>query len=184
MAIVECFMLISTDKTKRGLRRYRSGDKDKCPGPMGYHNAIAQIEDGLFIPNERGYLEEESVSGHINDQRWPTKCVCGYVFAPEDEWQIFIDHWYMTPSGEKVTLSDAPPGAMWFANWFLPHWQGPDGHCLCVMLPDGGEWCIDGPSNNGPGWTRTGVPPNVTVAPSILTDKYHGMLENGKLRSV
>ena len=48
-----------------------------------------------------------------------------------------------------------------------------------------GEWCVDGPANNGPGWDRTGdptaVPPTVTATPSIQCRSYHGWLRDGKL---
>jgi hypothetical protein len=64
-----------------------------------------------------------------------------------------------------------------------PHYRGPDGRTLIVRLPDRRDWIIDGPSSNGNGWTRTGLPEDGTldVNPSILTPEYHGFLRNGAL---
>jgi hypothetical protein len=50
---------------------------------------------------------------------------------------------------------------------------------LVAVLPSCELWDIDGPSSNGPGWSRSGEPPAVTVSPSILTPRYHGFLRNG-----
>jgi hypothetical protein len=54
---------------------------------------------------------------------------------------------------------------------------------LTVMLPDGGVWCVDARASTpgAGGWDVTGTPPNITVRPSILTDRYHGWLTDGVL---
>ncbi len=73
---------------------------------------------------------------------------------------------------------------MWDAWWLKGASRfkiRPDGMCLIVRTP-GGDWMIDGPSNNGNGWERTGEVPNITVSPSIdCQKKYHSYLKNGVL---
>lgn len=104
-------------------------------------------------------------------------------------------------AGEETTLYDAPPGAMWFADWLLPFEKpGSDGHVLVVRLPNGREWVVDGRCSNctmpkdnvHKCWVRHGTPPLVTVdknghtcaagAGSILSGDWHGFLQNGELR--
>ena len=85
-------------------------------------------------------------------------------------------------SGEVV--KSAPVGSMWNADWYKDSGlkPGPDGMWLIIKTP-GGDWFVDGPSNNGNGWTREGAAPNITARPSILTanNQYHGWLTNGQL---
>lgn len=50
---------------------------------------------------------------------------------------------------------------------------------LCVMTPNGVEWCIDAWSSNGIGWKVTGTPPKITCHPSIQVSGYHGFLRDG-----
>lgn len=50
---------------------------------------------------------------------------------------------------------------------------------ICVLCPNGAEWCVDAKSSNGEGWTVTGQPPTITAAPSILVPGYHGFLQGG-----
>jgi hypothetical protein len=50
---------------------------------------------------------------------------------------------------------------------------------ICVLCPNGREWCVDAVSSNGDGWTVTGEPPKITCAPSILVPGYHGYLRDG-----
>lgn len=193
---IKCFMIEPTNRSRRWLRRYSTAEAD-CPAAPGrkYHNAMAQIEDGAchLIDDERPHFaaDDEATAKDTwprDDARWPTHCACGYEFQPGDHWQVFWHAIYRRPdTGDEMTLYDCPPGAMWEAFW-MPYSKGPDGKCLAVALPpDGGNhsWCIDGPSyqdgKEGPGWTRTGTPPNLTVSPSILTPRYHGWLRNGEL---
>lgn len=126
----------------------------------------------------------EDVAPPHDDPRWPAKCdQCGAPFPEFATWQVFQELIYRrADSGQEMTLRDAPPGAMWDAGWY---WEkGPDGKSLCVCLPPGGGldyWHVDGPAKGGGRWTRTGVPPNVTANPSILTPRYHGWLRDGRL---
>jgi hypothetical protein len=183
---IQCFMIESTDRARCSLRRYVSSDKAKCSGPFGYHNAHTPIGDRVLDPAAlpRVFsLADKSQPLH-NDSQWPSKCEhCDYIFAADDEWQLFYDVLYArVDNGAEMTLRTAPPGAMWDADW-LPE-KGPDGRSLVVKLPPGGmidEWHVDGPSNNGPGWTRSGEAPRITANPSILTPHYHGWLRDGVL---
>lgn len=54
---------------------------------------------------------------------------------------------YLLPTGEHVSLSEAPVGAMWDATWYMPEWKGDDGIALIVKTP-GGTWFVDGPAKN------------------------------------
>lgn len=186
-----CFLIVATDRCKRELRRFTWSAEQPCPLHEGSgHDAMVPIEDGPVLLSPEGYqLSEEAPRA---DPRWPTACACGYVFQERDQWQLFSQRIYVREdTGQEYTLkfrgpNAAPVGAMWDAPWNVERgekWTGPDGRCLMVRLPpDGHDWCIDGPSSgDGPGWTRTGVPPMITVTPSILTPKYHGFLRDGVL---
>lgn len=100
------------------------------------------------------------------------------------------------------------PGAMWFAKRddpndsfsFIPtkEFLASTRNPLWVMLPgprwtwkdDNGEeqvhnnieyFCLDQrASDTDSGWTYTGVPPNITLSPSInCVGRYHGFIQNG-----
>jgi hypothetical protein len=85
-------------------------------------------------------------------------------------------------TGELHILGAAPVGAMWYASWLvgLEKYDRGSGEVLVVRTP-GGDWVVDGPSNTGGHWTRTGVPPEVTASPSIICGDYHGFLVKGFL---
>jgi hypothetical protein len=104
-----------------------------------------------------------------------------------------------TDTGEEMTWSDAPIGAMMYADWMEgSDCIGPDGKSLIVKTP-GGEWYIDSRASNCTKkddnihkcWVRHGVPPMITVdkngntcaagAGSIMIGNYHGFLINGEL---
>lgn len=186
---IRCFLVTESGRTKRSLRRYQSSDQDKCGASgYGYHNAHAPIEDGQQQPGT--YIESTRASEYEGDPRWPTHCACGYEFQPKDERQVFTESIYRRDdTGEEWTTRTLPPGAMYDAWWYRGGVEregkaGPDGLNLVVCLPPGGGndyWYIDGPANNGPGWTRSGTVPNVTANPSILTPRYHGWLRDGVL---
>jgi hypothetical protein len=72
-------------------------------------------------------------------------------------------------------LSDA-----YIAKWKEGKYRLP----LIVRLPDGTDFCVDGPCyNKGKrygGWAVSGNPPNITLAPSInIVGYYHGWIQNG-----
>lgn len=175
-------------KWRQALRRFTSRERDICPEPHGYHTA--QVPIGHVTMKDALSQPPSLVTDEMKlDPRWPTHCACGYVFQEEDTWQIFQNQIYAEDNGKEHILREAPPGAMWDATW-LPY-KGPDGKSLAVQTP-AGTWQVDGPSYNrgkkGPGWTRTGTAPNITVKPSIgMTGNridrwaFHAFLTNGKL---
>jgi len=206
MPDVPCFLITKTDRVRRKLRRYFSAPDWKqqiCPIHGSMHNASAIVD---VVP------DTDQASGDSwphDDPRWPKVCDCGqYNFTEQDHWQLFIEHLFRRDTGEEHTLREAPPGAMWYADWMIEGvdqskhgnlYRGPDGHCLMVRCPDGHDWCVDSrcsnctlPNDNiHKCWVRHGTPPNITVdkngvtcaagAGSILTPKWHGFLTSGVL---
>ena len=181
---IRCFFLEPTGFARRFLRRYVPAAADRpCPLVYGYHDADVLID----------VVASGAVSGDLHphdDPRWPSRCACGHAFEPGDEWQLFHrDLYARRDTGEQTTLSEAPHGAMWYADWFSDY-KGPDGHTLVVKTP-GGDWIVDmPPGGKGRPWTRTGAPPDVTATPSIAIGrdppgdgpwKYHGWLRDGYL---
>jgi hypothetical protein len=195
---IKCFFLEPTEKFSRSLRRYTYSDANKCPGSTYGHDASVKIEDGESCDKHR------SGDHHPHDDpRWPTKCEkCDYVFAAEDTWQLFCSTLYVRKdTGELTTLRDAPPGAMWDAEWLhdiYPDRLGDDGKYLIVKTP-GGDWAVDSRASNCTRpddkehrcWCRHGVAPDIHVdkdgntcaagAGSIICGSYHGFLRHGHL---
>ncbi len=186
---VQCFMLTPTEQLQESLRRYvpSTKAKAKCTSPHGYHDASVVIGVTPNTDLGKDLVGDSKDDVSHTDPRWPTACICGYVFVEDDNWQHNRERLHKRgDAGEMVTLRGAPVGAMWYADWW-PGSKGPDGRCLVVMTP-AGEWMVDGPSRtDGKGWTRTGIPPNVTASPSIGLGKegggwrYHGWLRGGRL---
>lgn len=50
---------------------------------------------------------------------------------------------------------------------------------ICVLCPNGREWCVDAKSSNGEGWQVKGDAPRLVVTPSIDVPGYHGWLGSG-----
>ena len=130
-----------------------------------------------------------------DDPRWPTHCKrCSIAFPDGDE----VHHAsglnrYYEGGGHRATLNGMPPGASWDASWMGDNRTGPDGIALIVKLPNGMDWCVDGPATNSDtAWDRTGDPKkaNVTAHPSIGSREtedpgyYHGFLTDGVLKAV
>jgi hypothetical protein len=69
-----------------------------------------------------------------------------------------------------VAISVVPVGAMWFVAGFG----------LVVRTP-GGDWTVDQEMPGGGRWTRSGVPPKITVEPDVRIGNYHGRLRDGFL---
>ncbi len=211
MGEIKCFFLEPLPKVKRFLRRYATaGDDVLCKGPYKYHNAehfldYRDVPVGEDIP----LYPVEKIDKLEPHPLWPDVCTCGYAFKYEDEWQINAERLYCrSDTGEEITIDEAPVGAMWYADWYLPNYQGPDGHCLVVRLVGRHDWIVDGPCSNctmpedwhkdSPHhhycWVRTGTPPVITVgkgkagescaagAGSISIPNWHGFLTEGFLR--
>jgi hypothetical protein len=222
-----CFWLEPTAVAWRYLRRFtyssagyaHSKKPPVCPldpGEYSSHNAKTRIEDAPLVRDEVGYVETpsstdvpEKLAEWVGDPRWPTHCGCGYEFAADDQWQLFVQPEYRrADTGELTTLQDAPAGAMWDAFWMPGPWfRGPDGICLTVKTP-GGEWSVDQRASNcglpDDSWEAGGhhycwirhndpreVPCRLTVdkagktcsagGGSIVSGSYHGFLTNGCL---
>lgn len=180
-------MLEPTDRVRLKLRRFTFSEPSIKPpipcqaGPMGGHDASVPFGEHPARIDANGCLSGygDLAPAH-DDPRWPTRCEqCACELTFSTEWQVFQELIYRrADTGAEHTLRDAPPGAMYIADWF-------DGH-LCVCLPPGGGldyWDVDGPAKGGGSWTRSGEPPLVTARPSILTPRYHGFLTNGFLES-
>lgn len=197
MRRIRCFMVEQTGKSRVWWRRYRSSTRETCPSTLSYCNAKIHAGDVDGEVPSRSLREGDEEPGAA----WPDKCeACGYIFAPEDERHVFTQTLYreVGTTGPVFALRDAPPGAMWYADWMSAFRTGPDGRNLVVMTP-GGEWMIDRRASNCTKpdddvhrcWVRTGTPPNVTVgkggvtcsagAGSIMIRGYHGFLRNGYL---
>lgn len=197
MTSVQCFLIEPTTWYQVWARRYTSSKVGEVScGAYSHHSAKllqAVVEpapgfsSGPPTENERGVFS------------WPTQCErCPYVFQDSDVWQRFYEHIYRRQdTGEERGLREFEAGAMYRATWFegteeypRPDWVGPDGQCWAVRLPvpdhPNWDWVIDGPSTGGGRWTRTGVPPKLTVTPSIGAGPagaflYHGFLTDGVL---
>lgn len=197
---IQCCFLEEVGRTRRSLRRYVSSanaHRHACPGPMGYHDSMTLLDVVEGNAATRDHLVDDVIPR--DHPLWPKACQCGYAFADGDEWQVFTESlWCRTDTGQVMTLREAPPGAMWWADWNT--WDvGPDGRCLMVRCPDGHDWTVDAEASNCTRkgdrshkcWCRHGEPPLVTVdkngdtcgagAGSILTPKWHGFLRGGVL---
>jgi len=193
---IKCFLIVPTGNDALRLRRYSHGEG--CGGT--YYNADVPFD--IRPASDRVRQLPPRI-----DPRWEavSRCQkCGYAFNDSDEWQLLPRTQYRREdNGDLMTLADAPPGAMWYADWMTGDrngwsYKGPDGKCLCVRTP-GGDWMIDDRASNCTMpddhehrcWVRHGVPPCVTVnkngrtcaagAGSIICGSYHGFLTNGEL---
>lgn len=172
----QCFLVEESGLVACFLRRYST---DRCPSPHGYHSAMVRIEDMNHPPRTM-----REVYTPPEDPRYPEQCECGYTFKETDTKQLFTLSIYESKAtGERWLENALPIGAMFDAWWFPNEWKGADQRTLAVVLPpgSGNVWIIDAPASSGNHWQRTGVPPNITVTPSILTPRYHGFLTNGIL---
>jgi hypothetical protein len=202
---VTCFFLTPIARVRLRLRRYSFKDNRPCVNGHDYHNAEATLYD------EDQPLDKNRTHGDLHphdDPAWPKSCDrCDYEFVDEDHWQLNPDRLYESSADHKpMTIHEAPPGAMWYADWYSENFKGPDGRCLVVRCPNGHDWIIDSQASNCTKpddkehncWYREGTPPNITIvhphpkscragAGSIgigspdKGDYYHGFLRGGKL---
>jgi hypothetical protein len=194
-----CFLLTPTDDVVITLRRYafaRDGvppcgrQEPRYPGAelTTYETHDVEIEvaraAGTLEASLDGDRTQHTVA--LDDPRWPTTCACGYVFRPEDAKQESHTRLYQRgDNGELVTIGDAPVGALY--DWRVLNGDDSyhrNGEMSLVCKTPAGEWMIDGPASNGPGWQRTGTPPDINVTPSIgigSPQRMHGWLRNGWL---
>jgi len=185
-----CFMIEPSGRAVRALRRFVLGADRTCVDDT-YHEHRAEIGIEPEVRTDEGFVAVIPPEEYADDSRWGVVCArCeAYTFTDDDVWQVTQEPLYVRVDGTpgEWTLRSVPPGAMWDAFWYsqIENWRGPDGLSLCVALPpDGGQhmWGIDLPARDGGHWTRTGTPPRISAAPSILTPWYHGFLTDGVLR--
>lgn len=98
-----------------------------------------------------------------------------------------------TDTGETFLLGQAPPGAMYYADWLkdVGGYHGEE-HVLIVITPFGPWNVTAGFQIPAPGkWTVTGSPPRITARPSIGqgqrpdgTWTYHAWLNDGVLEEI
>jgi hypothetical protein len=172
---IECFLIHPTGLGVRSLRRLSF---ESC-GPS-CHRASVRLEEGPF-PGEWNGESKIATPEDLADPRWPASCACGRPFGPEDRSSVEFDRlWERLETGDRWTLDGAPPGAMYYADWYESSGVGPDGKHLVVVTP-GGHWLVDQDRHK---WSRTGRPPKVSVTPSILFHgdrPYHAFLTDGFL---
>lgn len=190
-----CFLLVPTNHVRVSLRRFafsRDG-APRCgltrPRYPGAESIVWEVHDveveagreqGTLAPDLMGDGTRRTIA--LDDPRWPERCPCGYVFQAQDERQEHRSRLHArSDTGELVTVHDAPVGALYDAGWFhgvTEYTRNAPGMSLVCKTP-AGEWYVDGPASNGPGWTRTGTPPDIVVSPSIgigSPQRMHGFL--------
>lgn len=159
---VRCFLLDPLPLTRVGLRRYvcRTDGTATCPARQwgcdsGCRWLFYAESYKISSPtNPRDWLYADHWISDLSIPRthplWPTTCEgCQQPLPEEACWQIFRTHAYQRrDTGEILTLRDAPPGAMWDAEWMSDWWKGLDGRAMTVKCPNGHEWIIDGRASN------------------------------------
>lgn len=126
------------------------------------------------------------------------RCTEEQIGLPEFAAPMWAPLYRRLDTGEEMTWSAAPTGAMYYSEHTTP---GPDGKSLVVKLQDNHDWYVDSRASNCDlpddkehrCWVRHGNPrqANVTVdkngltckagAGSILIPNWHGYLRNGEL---
>jgi hypothetical protein len=176
---IQCFLI---EKTNQAIRSYRRYSRNINPSSScEFHSSSRVIGAEPSGEFDTGFPPSESEK---LDSRWPKTCSCGYEFQEEDHWQVNVDSlWTRTDNGDNFTLDKAPPGSMYYAEWYESSGIGPDGKHLVVVTP-AGHWLLDQKSHS---WTRTGTIPRITASPSILfraqdgKELYHAHLIDGVL---
>lgn len=204
---VQTFWVGDSGVVELSLRRYRLHDEPSCPvGPI--HHASVPIGGAPAHRDRRGYLLPINLGPFLDDDRWPTRCDCGYEFTPEDERTIDQETIYVRPEGtERWAKTLLPVGAMYDAFWMPQHYRGQDGIGLVVVVPEQHHWHPDVRAHNcsrvgdDPDfvlhkcWVRHGDPraprsemtvdkdgPTCTAgAGSVVTEEWHGFLQAGML---
>lgn len=107
------------------------------------------------------------------------------VIAPGAMWEA---PWYFDPAGDDemqhrrrtamANIAAGSPRNFYLSRFYWETWSTTRPP-LCVLCPNGREWCVDAKSSNGEGWQVTGSPPLITAAPSIAVPGYHGFLQKG-----
>lgn len=180
---VECFWLEPTVLQRVYLKKWGF---TTCPA--GYTRCFSKSP--LCIVEA---ADEPIGSWPKDDIRWPQHCSqCGAPFGESAGTQLTHELLYRWAETDiLLTISEAPPGAMWDAWWLQKHYgPGPDGIHLVVRLPGYVDWQVDRPPNEEERkggktgdriWTRTGYVPYVSVSPSVVSKRWSGRLSEGIL---
>jgi hypothetical protein len=165
-----------TARCRRDLRRFRfSRAGPPCPAG-GYCDATVTIGEVTLAEAQRVHGD----SWPHDDPRWPAVCArCGTPFGDGDQWQCNDNEIFRLPDGtEFAWFGDpgkaAPPGTMLRAHWHDDYAGTERGESWLVVLPDGGTWITTQQATGGGYWTVTGIPPAITVSPSIWHNAPHG----------
>jgi hypothetical protein len=199
---IKCFWLDALEEMRYYLRTYETEEDKNCPLTGSFHNATVFLCDGPAEYYERSGHKAIRCIDEPDDPplvSYPTTCNCGFLFSQHAQRHVYHRQLFQRKdTNEKMTVEDAPAGAMWNAWFYGKYWQGEDGMSLMVKTP-GGEWCVDGHASNCTKpddevhkcWCRHGIPPEITVdkvgntcnagAGSIAQKTYHGFLRNGYL---
>lgn len=168
----------------------RSAPQSYCTLPPGQHQASADVGRAQWPPANRNGEPIAVMDGYL--RRAPLACRCGYLFGPDDpiegyRHRLYTDRRPVHEGGWRGILADAPPGALWLADWYPESWRGPDGHCLVLQLPDLTAFVLDAPyglAGEDLGldrYRRTGEPPELTVDREVDTGTYRGTITRGTL---
>lgn len=205
---MKVFFLTPAPRVEFQLRRWAKDGRCSCDREKVCAWAsvdLGELDEPLReAPHRYERASSEIITVAEDDPRWPTQCVCGYVFQADDERCVDTHRLYAgAPDGKLYSLRNAPVGAMWDAWWMRSGGYGrigPDGLYLIVKTP-GGDWGVDDRASNCtmPSddvhrcWVRHGDPRTGVVhvdkngntcgagAGSILCGGYHGFLHNGEL---
>lgn len=170
-----CFLITPGNQAQRSLRRYHdAGDAGApCPAPhRSYHQA--RVEIGVFpvARSDHDSLAVIDPSEYERDERWPTQCdSCEYLFTDDDHWQVNQDLLYTAEDGREMTLADAPPGAVWIAEWMPDNYRiNGNGPVYVIRLPNGTDFMPGSQAANcnrqgedHDCWCVHGEPPLLTI---------------------
>ncbi len=192
------FLVERAPFARRSLRRFLNSQGKPVVGC--FHDETEVIDDQFPCPGDENGRSTDIEGPWKDDPRWPKECralipdptspggkkKCGYVFLPTDHFQVNEDRlWQGCPDGKLYVLREHPPGATWVSDWFPEEppngkWTGPDGKVWCVMLPSRMEWVIYSNSSQGGKWQVAGVPPKITVNPSVYqVGSFHCFIRDG-----
>jgi hypothetical protein len=170
-----CFLITPGNQAKRTLRRYSDSLTMNPPCPSSwrsYHNASVEIGDFPVVRSDHGSLAMIDPVEYAEDERWPVKCEhCEYIFTADDHWQVNQDLIYAAEDGREMTLSAAPPGAVWVAEWMPDRFRiNGSGPPYVIRLPNGHDFMpgsgasnCDRKGEDHDCWCVHGEAPNFTI---------------------
>lgn len=212
---IACFLIRQGHQAKRSLRRFHHAAEGEefCPGSLrSYHTASEMIGEFPLVLSDPDSIAVIDPSEYVGDPRWPVVCDaegCNYVFPDEDPWQVNQDPIYVAEDGREMTLHDAPPGAIWIAEWMPENWRvnGGTGPPYVIRLPNGADftpgtqasncdrkdedhdcWCVHGEApmltidkNPEPGRSTCSAGAGSIWSNQGHPNEWHGFVTNGEL---